>query len=310
MFCLKYGLVTPATPLLPAKEVTLIYFVSHLAEYVKFHTIKVYLAAIQNLHVEFNCNLNFADMPRLQSTLSGIKRTLGLSRRNRLPITISILESIFNLLAPYCSLDIDTVMLWAAFTLAFFGFLRCSELTCNGQFDRNVHLTREDIAFFPNITTPDHMKVCIKKSKTDPFRKTSTITIARAQSNICAVAATRDFLLQTPDYSPQSPMFKFKDGTPLSRRALASNLHTLLDLCSLQSNNYNTHSFRIGAATTAAAAGLPSWLIQILGRWRSDCYERYIHLPQATILQVPATMAAYNQYHTGVENLTTFDPWK
>jgi len=92
--------VTPATPLLPAKEVTLIYFVSHLAEYVKFHTIKVYLAAIHNLHVEFNCNLNFADMPRLQSTLSGIKRTFGLSRRNRLPITISILESIFNLLDP------------------------------------------------------------------------------------------------------------------------------------------------------------------------------------------------------------------
>jgi len=86
-----------------------------------------------------------------------------------------------------------------------------------------MHLTREDIDFFPNITTPDHMKVCIKKSKTDPFRKTSTITIARAQSNICAVVATRDFLLQTPDHSPQSPMFKFKDGTPLSRRALAVN---------------------------------------------------------------------------------------
>lgn len=39
---------TPAAPLLPAKEVTLIHFVSHLAEYVRFHTIKVYLAAIQN----------------------------------------------------------------------------------------------------------------------------------------------------------------------------------------------------------------------------------------------------------------------
>ena len=99
-------------------------------------------------------------MPRLQSTLSGIKHTLWLSRRNRLPITISILESIFNLLAPDRSLDIGTVMLWAAFTLAFFSFLRCSEL--------------------PNTTTPEHMKVCIKKSKTDLFRKTSTITIARA----------------------------------------------------------------------------------------------------------------------------------
>ena len=82
-------------------------------------------------------------------------------------------------------------------------------------------------------------------------------------------------------------MFQFKDGTPLSRRTLASNLHTLLELCGLEPKNYNTHSFRIGAATTAAAASLPAWLITILGRWRSDSYERYIHLPQATILQVP-----------------------
>ncbi|XP_067017747.1 uncharacterized protein [Acropora muricata] len=65
-----------------------------------------------------------------------------------------------------------------------------------------------------------------------------------------------------------------------------------------------------GAATTAAAAGLPAWLIKILGHWRSDSYQRYIHLPQATILQVLTTMVAYHQNHTGVENLTTFAPWK
>ena len=249
-------------------------------------------------------------MPRLQNTLRGIKRNLGLSRRNRLPITLFILENIFKLLTPSHSLDIDTVMLWAAFSLAFFGFLRCSDLTCNGQFDHNVHLTCGDIGFFLNIVSPQHMKVRIKKSKTDPFRQTSTITIASSQSNVCAVAATRDFLLQTPDSSPQSPMFQFKDGTPLSRRTLASNLLTLLELCDLQSNNYNTQSFRIGAATTAAAAGLPTWLIKILGCRHSDSYERHIHLPQATILQVPTTMVAYHQNHTGVENLTTFDPWK
>lgn len=167
-------------------------------------------------------------MPRLQNTLRGIKLTLGLSRRNRLPITLFILESICKLLTPSHSLDIDTVMLWVAFSLAFFGFLRCSELTCNVPFDRNVHLTRGDIAFFPNIINPQHMKVRIKRSKTDPFRQTSTITIASSQSNVCAVAATRDFLLQTPDSSPQSLLFQFKDATPLSRRTLASNLHTLI----------------------------------------------------------------------------------
>jgi hypothetical protein len=33
-------------------------------------------------------------------------------------------------------------MIWAAMTLAFFGFLRLGELTCNSKFNKDVHLTQ------------------------------------------------------------------------------------------------------------------------------------------------------------------------
>ena len=124
-----------------------------------------------------------------------------------------------------------------------------------------IHLTRRDVTFFPNISRAQHMQERLKKSKTDPFRQTTLITIAKSNSNVCAVCATRELILHTPESTPRSPPFQFKDGTLLSRRILALNLHTLLQLCGLHAKSYNTHSFRIGAATAAAAAGLPAWLI-------------------------------------------------
>ena len=51
-------------------------------------------------------------------------------------------------------------------------------------------------------------------------------------------------------------------------------------------NRQLLHSFRIGAATAAAAAGVPDHLIQYLGRWTSSAYLRYIWTSLDSIAQV------------------------
>ena len=73
-------------------------------------------------------------------------------------------------------------------TLAFFGFLRIGELTCNSTFDPKLHLMNRDITFMPR-NSPQYMLVRLKVSKTDPFRQGQTIVIGKTNSPLCPISA-------------------------------------------------------------------------------------------------------------------------
>ena len=199
----------------------------------------------KDLHRELNFPLKLNDVQRLQKVLTGIKRLPATKRLDRFPITLPVLHSIHSYLKPELSYNLDHVMLWAAFTLAFFGFLRSSEFTCNGPFDPSVHLTSNDITLVPNSHSPNHMLVHIKQSKTDPFRQCHTITIAKSSSPICSVMAMKDYLLQAQPPSSQ-PLFAFIQPRQwLTRNNLTTERRTILQHCGLPANNFYSHSFRM-----------------------------------------------------------------
>ena len=52
------------------------------------------------------------------------------------------------------------------------------------------------------------------------------------------------------------PLFVFKDGRPLTRQRFVAAVRDALSQAGIAANSYAGHSFRIGAATTAASRGL------------------------------------------------------
>ncbi|XP_070532958.1 uncharacterized protein [Ptychodera flava] len=185
-------------------------------------------------------------------------------------------------------------MLWASFTLAFFGFLRVSEFTAAGplQFDPATTLLAQDIVL------SSVLEVRLKSSKTDPYRRGYVLDVgtysALRQPGHLSVRSTP--LQNTDDphclTNTAVPVFQFADGTWLTRQRLTHYLRKLLVHSGIESAElYTTHSFRSGAATTAAEAGLPDWLIKTLGRWRSDAYQVYIKTAKETLDSVPRVLA-------------------
>ena len=283
-------LISSEGDILPASEGTLIYFASYLARKVKHSTIKLYLAAVRNLHISCGHNDPLQGKLLLKKVLRGILRYQGQARILRQPVTPGVLLAIRPTLRSWLG-ERDFSMIWAAFTLAFFGFLRCREFTYQGvsKFRPLFDLSVDCVSFHPSLACPQQMSILLKSSKTDVFREGHKLVIACSPSPICAVTAMRHYFSVA---RPKGPLFSFHSGRLLTRSAVVHLLRDTARHVGLPFESLKGHSFRIGAASTAAAAGLPDWLIKVLGRWSSDCYQLYIRTPQQVLLSAAPRMAS------------------
>ena len=53
---------------------------------------------------------------------------------------------------------------------------------------------------------------------------------------------------------------------------------------------------RIGGASAAASAGVPDSTIQILGRWSSDAYRRYLRISDETVCDISSRLSRVVSY--------------
>ena len=182
-------------------------------------------------------------------------------------------------------------MLWAAACLCFSVFLRSGEATCPSEtmFDPESHLAFTDIAV-DNRAKPSSLKVTIKASKTDPFRQGVSLNIGAAGGPLCPVEAVLSYMVARG--SSEGPLFIWEDGRYLTRERFVASMRTALSRAGYTAKDYAGHSFRIGAATTAAERGIQDSLIKTLGRWESSAYTRYIRTLQAVLQGVAKVLCA------------------
>ena len=282
-----------ATVPLPATEKQLCRFIAYLREEgLRHQTVKSYLAAVRHMQISNDMgDPKIGSMPRLELVVRGMKREqAGQPTRTRLPITPEILKRIRQYWKGRQA-EWDIVMLWAAMTLCFYGFLRVGEVVVpsDTEFDPSQHLEYVDVAV-DDKRQPSFITVNIKQSKTDPFRRGVTIVIGRAMGPLCPLAAVLSYMaMRRPG---NGPLFRFSDGCSLTRERFVAKVREVLQQIGIDQTKYCGHSFRIGAATTAAKKGIQDSLIKTLGRWESVAYQLYVRTPREQLVTVAATLAS------------------
>ena len=289
-FLIMYQLiVSPITCMPFVDEIRLMFFVSYCFTtlQLKHGTVKTYLAGIKyqymagGVHTLFD-ESGYGSLNRLQTILRGYKKLQMPSPIIRLPIVYSMLHDMVHALqsgifGPFADLVIETMC-----TVAFFGFLRVSEFTCTGCFNSDINLCIKDITVCENDKA---VYIILKVSKTDPFRQGVVISLFASQQMVCPYRAISKLLMvrKRCGATPLDPIFVDSDGKCFNRPLFLSKIRTVLTRIGVDDKLYNTHSFRIGAATTAGSVRMEPHLIKTLGRWNSDCYIRYIRTPKAEL---------------------------
>lgn len=156
------------------------------------------------------------------------------------------------------------------------------------RYDPAVHLCFSDIAA-DNPRNSTFLRVSIKQSKTDPFRRGVDLYVGRTGSDLCPVAALLAYLLCRG--SGPGPLFKFASGQYLTRKRFVESVRTALAKTDVDQRKYCGHSFRIGAATTAAAKGVEDSVIKTLGRWESVAYLQYVRIPREQLTSYAKVLA-------------------
>ena len=133
------------------------------------------------------------------------------------------------------------------------------------------------------------VRVFLRRSKTDQYGRGTELFLGATGDELCPVEAVKSYVA-CRGTSPGG-FFSCESGTPLTKPMFVNSVRTALMRAGILQTGYSGHSFRIGAATAAAQAGLPDSVIQALGRWSSSAFLRYIRTPREELAQFATPLA-------------------
>ena len=250
LFCSKNGF-----QVMPTQPKILALYITHLASYSKYSTLKRRLASISIIH---KTKVHYIDTkhPIIVENLMGIKRKNGSNQKGKKPLLINDLKLIIKAIDESKEKNIRKIRDKALVLIGFSGGFRRSEL---------VDIEYEDIEF-----VEEGVKIFVKRSKTDQSGEGMTKAIPYFDNvNFCPVKALNKWVVEA----------KLKDGKifNISDKSVALIIKKYANYAGLDGHKYAGHSLRSGFATSTAESGAEERNIMAMtGHKSTEMVRRYI----------------------------------
>ena len=113
--------------------------------------------------------------------------------------------------------------------------------------------------------------------------KSTTATLSlyqnKTNSDVCPYLSLLSYLKIWKHISPICSLVFFFWTVQPFLNIILHNFWLALSFCNFDLPRYQTQSFRIGAATSAAARGFSELQIQTMGKWKTTAFKKYISNP-------------------------------
>lgn len=248
---------------------TLSFYTVYMCHHIKPDSVSSYLSGLcQQLEPYFPDVRPSRHSILVERTLKGCRRLRGAAARRKRALTFGDLTLVHNALRDSTSHD-DRLFLAMLFT-GFFSLMRLGELSFPN--DKRLQNWRKVTKRSSAIITNDQYEFHLPCHKADPFFEGNRIIIKKQQyCDLNPLSIFQSYLESRDHLFPlSSPLWLTSRGTVPTRHFFMSRMRHFFE------SDVGGQSMRAGGATSLAEHGVPPSLIQLIGRWSSDAFLRYI----------------------------------
>ena len=247
---------------------------------------KAVTAAI-SYHKDNGISFDRKSFPSIKRHVDGYRDSRPPERRPKLPFSEYHVQQTFV----YCvdENNYDSVMIGCALLIGYSLLLRPGEI---GHQPRSTekNLLNNAIQWHPSFLDPKEISTEVEASKTNRWKhKTEIIyTSCNCEKSVritpCPVHYLKLWIhirnrFHKRIFKDSDFLFVHRNGSPFKYDNLNNWMHNVIGVLNkklnlnMDPNKYTPHSLRQGGCTDLARYGVPSWRIEMKGRWRSKMWR-------------------------------------